>query len=42
LNIHFGINNERQDCEIGTVYVGGVLVGVESVNGRWASYTYMK
>jgi hypothetical protein len=31
LNIYFGINNERQDCKTGTVYVR-VLVGRGSVN----------
>jgi hypothetical protein len=33
LNIDFGINNERQDCKIGTV-CRVVLVGGGSVNGR--------
>jgi hypothetical protein len=32
LNNDFGINNERQDCEIGTVCVW-ILVGRGEVNG---------
>jgi hypothetical protein len=31
LNINFVINNEKQDCEIGTV-CGGIIVGGERVN----------
>jgi hypothetical protein len=31
LNIDLSINNERQDCKIGTVY-GEILVGGERVN----------
>jgi hypothetical protein len=30
-NIDLNISNESQDCKIGTVCVGGVLVG----GGRW-------
>jgi hypothetical protein len=49
LNIDFGINNERQDCKIGTVCVW-VLVCRRRGNGGdegegiwlWASYAYMK
>jgi hypothetical protein len=35
LNVNFGINNKRQDGEIGTecVCVGGVIVGGRRVNG---------
>jgi hypothetical protein len=33
VNINLNINNERQDCKIGTVYVwDGVLVGGDRVN----------
>jgi hypothetical protein len=44
LNIKLGINNERQDCKIGTVCVGGVLIGERRVNkgdkdeGIWLMY----
>jgi hypothetical protein len=32
LNIELGINDKRQDYEIDTVCVGGVLLGEERVN----------
>jgi hypothetical protein len=53
LNSNLNINNEKQDCKIGTVCGGvrrEVLVGgwgrtketKVMVYGRWTSYTYMK
>jgi hypothetical protein len=50
LNTDFGINNERQDCKIGTVCVGGEASGRGRGNekdegeGIWlmGSHTYMK
>jgi hypothetical protein len=33
LNIDFGIKNERQDCKVGTVCVGEVLVEGGRANG---------
>jgi hypothetical protein len=49
LNINLNINNERQDCKIGTVW-GELLVGEGNVTkeikgrvyGGCTSYTYMK
>jgi hypothetical protein len=47
LNIHLNINNERQDCEIGTVW--GALDGERGwkemevrEHAGWTSYNYMK
>jgi hypothetical protein len=48
LNIDFGINNERQDCKIGTGWGNtcgrGRVTGKMKVReyGWWASYTHMK
>jgi hypothetical protein len=40
-NINLNINNERQDCKIGTVCGGRVKEGIK-VYGRRTSYTYKK
>jgi hypothetical protein len=49
LNINLNINNENQDCKIGTVQ-GGIVVGggggMKEIKvrlyGIWTSYNYMK
>jgi hypothetical protein len=39
LNTDLAINNERQDCEIGTV--SGVLVGDEGEGIWWMGFIYL-
>jgi hypothetical protein len=47
LNINLNINNENQDCKVGTVCAGEEGGGWKKeikvlVYGWWTSYTYMK